>query len=318
VASNLSCPTCSLTFEPKTEYSLSNYTNTILNNSLEVRHSGFVLNSLDPSLPFGDSELDCICDVGYERKFFLSYIYDCILCPAGSSRGSQTQRYCSECDTDTFMPHRGSLECLKCPSHSSTLNLTGADNILDCVCDLGFFWNSTHCVPCEAGTYRNEIDIENEPTTCNLCPPDHYCPENSVHPIACSNNEFSLSNSKIIEDCKCVEGHGRSVGSALCAACSHGFYSGRGDNTCETCPQHKNTSQVGSSVINQCLCIPGYGQYSSAPTDPCVICGDGFYAPGGDNIPCYSCGWGARSDPETAAVSLDQCYCDGSIGVREL
>lgn len=318
VASNLFCPTCSLTFEPKTEYSLSNYTNTILNNSLEVRHSGFVLNSLDPSLPFGDSELDCICDVGYERKFFLSYIYDCILCPAGSSRGSQTQRYCSECDTDTFMPHRGSLECLKCPSHSSTLNLTGADNILDCVCDLGFFWNSTHCVPCEAGTYRNEIDIENEPTTCNLCPPDHYCPENSVHPIACSNNEFSLSNSKIIEDCKCVEGHGRSVGSALCAACSHGFYSGRGDNTCETCPQHKNTSQVGSSVINQCLCIPGYGQYSSAPTDPCVICGDGFYAPGGDNIPCYSCGWGARSDPETAAVSLDQCYCDGSIGVREL
>ena len=316
VASNLFCPTCSLTFEPRTEESESEYTNVASNNSLQLRHTGLVLNSVDESLVFGESELDCICEVGYERKFALSYNYDCILCPTGSSRGTLLQRHCAECPIDTYTPYRGSLECLQCPLHSSTMNLTGRNNILDCVCDLGFFWNSTHCVPCEAGTFRNVRDLDNEPTVCSVCLVDHYCPENSIQPIPCSANEFSLENSQVVEDCKCVEGHGRSLDSQVCATCPHAFYSARGVNICEACPDHKNTSEIGSISIDACFCIPGFGQDTSQNSDPCVACGDGFYAPGGENIPCDFCGWGARSDPEVSAVSLDQCYCDGTIGVR--
>jgi hypothetical protein len=38
-------------------------------------------------------------------------------------------------------------------------------------------------------------------------------------------------------------------------------------------------------------------------------CGNGFFASGGSNAQCTHCGWGAMTEPQSAATSADSCFC---------
>jgi len=58
-----------------------------------------------------------------------------------------------------------------------------------------------------------------------------------------------------------------------CQPCAHASHSPGGTATsrrpaCLACPAFKNTTQVGSTVLQKCLCVPGHGNSASTPTQP--------------------------------------------------
>ena len=109
-----------------------------------------------------------------------------------------------------------------------------------------------------------------------------------------------------------------------CLVCAHGTFSPGGQANsrrpaCLACPDFKNTTQLASTLLEQCLSEPGHGDAANN-TDPaaaCAPCATGHYAPGGANAPCRRCGFGAVTDPALGARAFEQCMCDARIGLRE-
>ena len=70
--------------------------------------------------------------------------------------------------------------------------------------------------------------------------------------------------------------------------------------------------------------MPGHGLHAlghgvhavdlHAACEPCI---DGFFAPGGRNAPCTHCGWGAGTEPASAASTASSCQCDAQVGLYE-
>ena len=293
-------------------------------------HELLVLNRLDPSLPWGADGGDCVCRLGHERDA----ADQCRACATGKFRGSNLTRFCAECPIDTFQNTTANLHCRPCPPNSSTLHEAGRTVIEHCVCGPGFQPLAEGlCLPCLAGTYR-QARLANESTqACVQCPADHYCPAGAVLPSPCPPGELALPGSAELDHCLCPPGSGRAAGPAHapselsnpCRPCAHGsFASERSNRKCTPCPAHKNTSAVGASALADCTCVPGHGLHAlghgvhavdlHAACEPCI---DGFFAPGGRNAPCTHCGWGAVTEPASAASTASSCQCDAQVGLYE-
>lgn len=289
------------------------------------RHQGRLANSLNVSLPWGVAERDCLCRRGYER---LADSGTCTKCRAGSFHAAATDHLCSSCAPDSYQPAEAALACLPCPPHSTTLNASGAPALLRCVCNPGREAlvvaegadAAAHCPLCPAGKFRSARAANFEDgvaTACVLCPADFFCPEGSVTPQPCAPQEVSAAGSAASTDCQCSTGRGRELPDAPCADCPHGFFSpGRTNAPCLACPAHKNTSTPAASAVADCACVPGHGVAADASADaPCVPCADGFFALGGHNRSCVHCGFGAITDPPSAATSPAACMCDARLGL---
>lgn len=312
VQSNLPCQLCSLP---------------VIEATNNERQEGFVVNSVNATLyAWGTQEGDCVCDLGYERLNS-----ECHRCSVGFYRSDPTTRLCHVCAADSYQDTTGALECKQCFSHSSTLNATAAISSSACVCDVGFevsvdsnLPHGRECVSCPAGKYRDSVQL----ASCVTCPEDNYCPEESVSPTPCPAYEFSDAGSSRQQDCECGAGRGRGNGAnganganSACELCPPGsFAPGRHNAECTLCPSNKNTSGVGSTLLQDCKCVPGHGvQGADADGDTaCLPCLNGFFASGGQNIGCVHCGWGTVTEPETKAFSPDCCLCDARIGVYSL
>jgi len=107
-----------------------------------------------------------------------------------------------------------------------------------------------------------------------------------------------------------------------CQPCAHASHSTGGTATsrrpaCLACPAFKNTTQMGSTVLQECLCVPGHGAVNiTDPAAACAPCATGRYAPGGANDACRKCGFGAVTEPALGARAFEQCMCDARIGLR--
>jgi len=135
-----------------------------------------------------------------------------------------------------------------------------------------------------------------------------------------------------IDHCLCPPGSGRLPGPAHapeelsnpCILCAHAFFAPTNGNTpCTPCPANKNTSAPGATALADCTCVPGHGvapstQHASHDAflaAACAPCTDGFFAPGGRSAPCTHCGWGAVTEPASAASSASNCQCNALIGL---
>ena len=103
-----------------------------------------------------------MCRPGYER---LTEDFDtCSKFKPGFFHADHFARTCSACATDTYQPSPAALECLSCPSDSTTLNRTGTPAIEHCVCNPGFE-NLVEgaCQQCAAGKFRTHrvANVEN-------------------------------------------------------------------------------------------------------------------------------------------------------------
>jgi hypothetical protein len=291
-------------------------------------HELLVLNSLDPALPWGADGGDCVCRLGYERD----PTDTCRACATGKFRGSNRTRFCAECPADTFQNTTANLHCRPCPPNSSTLGVFGKTVIEHCVCGPGFQPLAQGlCLPCPAGTYRQSRLASESEQACVQCPADHYCPAGSVVPQPCPPGELALPGSAEIDHCLCPPGQGRAPGPAHapqalsnpCTLCAHAFFApARSNSPCAACPALKNTSAPGASALANCTCVPGHGvdpaahaSYDAFLAAACAPCPDGFFAPGGRSAPCAHCGWGAVTEPASAASSPSNCQCNALVGL---
>lgn len=277
-------------------------------------HVGFAINRLDPALQWGVDEADCACRLGYER------VGDrCHACPLGQFRGARSARQCGNCAPDAYTNTTAALACTACPAHSTTLGRNGTGAVTGCICDAGFQWNAEtlECDACAAGTFRSADDVLAETLACVTCPADHYSLAQADACTPCPAHERADAGAPSLDHCNCVPGFGDN-GAGGCALCPNATFSAGGNEdgsrhpACVDCPAHRNSTR-GSTLVTDCLCVPGYGAGPGA----CVPCADGFYSLGGHNNSCTSCGWGAISEPPLAATSFDACLCNAAIGVYE-
>jgi hypothetical protein len=145
--------------------------------------------------------------------------------------------------------------------------------------------------------------------------------------------ELALPGSAEIDHCLCPPGQGRAPGPAHapqalsnpCTLCAHAFFApARSNSPCAACPALKNTSAPGASALANCTCVPGHGvdpaahaSYEAFLAAACAPCPDGFFAPGGRSAPCAHCGWGAVTEPASAASSPSNCQCNALVGLYD-
>ena len=291
-------------------------------------HELLVLSSLDPALPWGADGGDCVCRLGHERDATDT----CRACATGKFRGSNRTRFCAECPADTYQNTTANLQCRPCPPNSSTLGVFGKTLIEHCVCGPGFQPLAEGlCLPCPAGTFRQSRLANESEQACVQCPADHYCPAGSVVPQPCPPGELALPGSAEIDHCLCPPGRGRAPGPAHapqalsnpCLLCAHAFFApARSNSPCDACPALKNTSALGATTLANCTCVPGHGvepaahaSYDAFLAAACAPCADGFFAPGGRSAPCTHCGWGAVTEPASAASAAEHCQCNALVGL---
>ena len=282
-------------------------------------HTGILLNAVDQSLPWGTSFEDCDCGLGSTRITDM-----CHDCPVGFYRNDSSLRACQSCGMNEYQDEKGQTECKACPANSYA-ETTQNTAITDCLCEAGYEWNDNTqtCDECTAGTQKGR-----GAGTCQACPENTYSLARSPLCTACGPNERSSPGSGSPFSCNCNPGFG-SLDGAQCSICGNGTFSGGGQEAatnnpsqqrpaCQQCPLNKNSTQ-GSTERGNCKCIPGHGDPNNNADDDaqCSPCENGFYASGGNNIACFSCGFGAITEPPQAAFAFSCCQCDAGRGLYE-
>lgn len=243
------------------------------------------------------------CDAGTDNP---------VQCPPGSYTVTTQNSACLECPSGKYCEDGGvPLQCLEgfycgngtgydqtpCPAgtYSSSPGLSEESQCLQC--SGGFYCellNSTSVTgPCDAGYYCTSGISTPTPSSGgigdgDICPPGHYCPEQSTAAQGCPLGTFYNTTGATSED--------------NCTACSPGFF----------CDEVGLSDPVGP-------CDDGYyctlGSESQSPSimtangGPCVA---GFYCPEGSSNP-IQCAAGTYTDAGLQAVCLD-CpegyYCE--------
>jgi len=275
-------------------------------------HRLLAINSVNASLLWASRQLDCACELGHFR------VEDqCHECALGLYRKDLTAATCAACPLHSFANETATVECHACPANSFTI-ASGSTALSHCVCAAGYAWDEELllCEPCAPGSF-NAVDGG----TCAVCASGSY----AILPaqtscIACAAHEISLPPRDSEDSCVCEAGSG---GPVLCIPCGHAFYSAEGQSNsrrpaCLACPAFKNSTQAGSTVVEDCLCVPGHGDAANNtdPAAPCAPCVSGQFSPGGATRPCERCGFGAITEPALGAVVFEQCMCDARRGLR--
>ena len=283
-------------------------------------HTGIVFNAIDQSMLWGTGFDDCDCALGSTR-----IVDECHDCPVGFYRNDSLTRECQPCGMDEYQDERGKTQCKACPPNSYAETTQNTD-ITQCLCEAGYEWNEDEqtCDECTAGTSKGRGT-----GTCQVCPENTYSLARSPLCTACGPNERSSPGSGSPFACNCKPGFG-SQDEAQCSICGNGTFSGGGQEAtsnnpaqqrpvCEQCPSNKNSTQ-GSTERGNCKCIPGHGDPNNNADDAaaCSPCENGFYASGGNNIACFSCGFGAITEPPQAAFAFSCCQCDAARGLYEV
>jgi len=274
-------------------------------------HSLLVINSLNVSLPWASSQFDCACERGHFRLQD-----ECHECAAGFFRGDLAAHTCTACAPNYFAASRASIACVQCPANSFTVS-NASVAIENCVCKAGYEWDTATllCVACAPGSY-GAVDGG----TCEPCSNATFSNASAQTAcLACADNEVSVLPRDSHANCVCAPGFG---GPEVCSACTAATYSGGGTVMlqrpgCTACPAFKNTSDVQSTSLQQCVCFAGHGDAAenADPAAACAPCVSGHFSAGGANTACQKCGFGAVTEPALGATTFQQCMCDARIGL---
>jgi len=276
-------------------------------------HRLLVINTVNASLLWASSQLDCACELGHFR------VEDqCHECALGAFRNAHTAAACAACPLHFFANETTTLHCHACLANSFT-NATCSSAIEQCVCAAGYEWLAAQlvCSPCVPGSFNATAG-----GTCAACASGSYSTlEAQTACLACAAHEISLLPRNAEENCVCAPGSG---GPTACQPCAHAFHSLGGlansrRPACLACPANKNTTQTASTVIQDCLCEPGHGDAANNadPAAACAPCVSSQSTAVGANVPCKKCGFGAVTEPALGARVFEQCMCDARIGLRE-
>ncbi|KAJ3451454.1 insulin-like growth factor binding proteinn-terminal [Anaeramoeba flamelloides] len=82
----------------------------------------------------------------------------CIECGAGSRSSRYGSVNCEYCPYNSYQPDKGNRECEFCPINSITLR-NGANNVKECLCDIGLFQDDNTCKPCPSGAVCAKVGL---------------------------------------------------------------------------------------------------------------------------------------------------------------
>lgn len=212
--------------------------------------------------PEGSSLEKCVCSPGYVRNAStqpftcqpcLLGTYQsgnqsgsCLPCPAGyygvASRATSLDAGCAQCVPGQYSPARATA-CVGCPAG----NFTGVSGSARCTACPAGTWSESGasvCTSCPPGTYSNAT-MATDAATCTPCPPGTY----STFPGLSSIN-FCYP---------CPAGSSSDGGAVSCSGCPADTFNNLDTKQCVKCPQ--NSSSLPGSVMNGCLCNPGYAHF---------------------------------------------------------
>ena len=125
----------------------------------------------------------------------------------------------------------GAGACDPCPANASSAACS--DSRLRCRCDATF-------TGADSGA-------------CEACPANSFCSVGLTHP--CCLHSSSPADSDSADDCVCLAGFFSHNATSPCFKCPANTYC-QGGQTVNRCA-FNSTSQIGSAIIEQCLCGPG-------------------------------------------------------------
>jgi len=240
-----------------------------------------------------DEVLDCICNKGYEGNG--SSV--CLACPVGKYK-------------DWEGPRVEPLPCASCPKFSTTAT-TATTNLLDCLCLPGYtgpygppeaietrFFFDFECSVCEQGFYKASTGSE----PCLECPQNATTAAPAASSCACNAGYTGRSH----DNCTaCVSGKFKdNIGSEACLPCAPGSYAAEiGASACMQCPAGAQSS-VGSALLADCVCKPGY---SGPDGGPCRACEQGKYKEEAGSGQCLDCP--AHTISSEASTLRSLCLC---------
>jgi len=286
------------------------------------------------------------CNVGFERPPDSSD--SCTACTAGKFKNSMGVGACASCTAGKFMSFTGASVCDVCSNsldqgrifcESCGIHATGkiGTNPLKCECNSGFFFQTTQCVACAAGKYKEQIHnrvcddcaIGTYSTTLNatrqelcvscpsvlghtsdpgsdsrlncICKPGYQSVLNNDCQM-CENRHYKATISNTDRCVLCKAGtFSASPGLSACLTCAVGSFSSAGETQCRFCANNSGIFEPS----NECECVRGYTKLSTNLGLECKSCGAGTFKNTTGNAPCTECANGKFSDKE--GNDLDVC-----------
>ena len=183
--------------------------------------------------------------------------------------------------------------CQTCPTGTYTTK-TGSIAITDCVCQSGYFTNSSSlCEACAVGTFKSTV----EDATCSACPAG------------------MTTTSTASTACVCMGGFEPNADYTACQACPAGeakFVTGNG--SCISCTDHATLQSDLPHQESSCRCDPGY----TGTHLECSPCGEGFFKSSYGTDACTACTeYATTAGPTSTDISACVCvapYYPGPVG----
>jgi len=147
------------------------------------------------------------------------------------NRSVATATQCEPCPPNSYSDAAGAVSCSACPANASSP--AGSEARSRCRYDAAF-----------TGADGGE---------CATCPADSFCNGGLTHP--CRLHSSAPADSDSADDCVCRAGFFSHNATSPCFKCPADTYC-PGGQTVNRCA-FNSTSQVGSAIIEQCLCGPG-------------------------------------------------------------
>eukprot|EP00960_Hanusia_phi_P018265 538163-Hanusia_phi.AAC.1 len=229
----------------------------------------------------------------------------CLSCPSGTSKDYPGNNTCDACEKGSYSETTGQTSCLSCrfgkyqdttgqsactSTNAKIGSITRKDclfiltSISQCLCNRGYEKVGDECVSCPAGTYKSAYT--DTPCQC----------------LQCALYATSAVGSLYKPACECIPGYRATTGKN-CLACAMGTYkSVTGNYACELCPDN-TWSDMASTSINDCLCLPSYTFYNGA----CIQCDYGKYKSTIGQEACSNCP--SNSISLLGSKNISDCYC---------
>lgn len=161
-----------------------------------------------------------------------------------------------------------SLSCSLCPTN--TVSPSGSDDILNCICDLGYTGpDGAACSACPPGTYKN-VDGSG---LCSDCAAGTYLNVSAGSAcVACpaGDRSISLPATIFVDGCLCNAGYTGPDG-GNCTACGAGTFKAlNGSGSCGACPIDTFASSAGATACD--ACAEGTSTNGTTGRSVCFLC----------------------------------------------
>ncbi|EKX32255.1 hypothetical protein GUITHDRAFT_156388, partial [Guillardia theta CCMP2712] len=286
----------------------------------------------------GYAGTDGTCDACAAGKYSSVYgLTACLSCTAGTNFSSATgATTCTACNTTCPAGSYKSgdctasqnLQCATCSSYltystSVSANSGAASSV--CVCDAGYYYNSTSstCIACEAGKYKSDKSNAAMCTECNAstysmagqstcysCASPSSCNTGYyLDPSACSNSQYT---------CQQCKGEGGQLSdsprnSSTDCYCGLGYYYKDATNGCTKCPAGKFGNET---KLTQCYdCTEGVNYANVEGLQSCIACTQCSATQQTDQTCTKTTQASCRTCPANSALASGKCTCnDGYAG----